>query len=235
MKSKNQKQKITIIVLGTIVIVAICISFCFKNNNLKYDSVEKMKANLQGAWAICFKDGDSTGDKLIIDGNFGKMAIENIGVKYSAEINWHPSKGTIEWGSDKINVVNENLMESADRVYKKGSIPKTTYDFSGWQSNKDKEEKSSTLTISNLKLKHNSSYTVCTGSVTNNGKSTYLFVEVKGAFKNNNGSVIDTESAYACGGEGLAVGESSTFRMSVPKNIDIVNCEVSILDYTIEN
>lgn len=233
------KNKKVIIFIGAIISVVVlpCIFFSFENSNLKYDSTDEMRKHLQGTWTICFEDGDSTDDQLIIDNDIGKHSIKNVGVKYSAEIVWHPSKGYFEWGSDKINVINENTLKRNGWIYIRGFVPETTYDFSGWESNKKNEEKEqlSALIISNIKIEHNSSYTVCTGSVTNNGKSTYLFVEVKGAFKDNNGKVVDTESAYACGGEGLAVGESSTFRMSVPKNIDIENCEVSILDYTIEN
>ncbi len=239
LKKFNVKSLLAMICISILLVIlfVVCVIFALRNNNLKYNSVDEMKANLQGTWTICFKDGDSTGNKLIIDNNLGKMDIKNVGVKYSAEITWYPSKGIFEWSSDKINVINENMLESADWIYKRGIVPTTTYDFSSWEANKDKTESENTsaLIVSNVKIEHNSNYTVCTGSVTNNGKSTYLFVEVKGAFKDKNGKVIDTENAYACGKEGLKTGESSTFRMSVPKNTDIKSCDVSILDYTIDN
>lgn len=72
---------------------------------------------------------------------------------------------------------------------------------------------------------------MCTGTITNNSSKTYRFVEVKGAFKNSNGKVVDTDWTYAVGSEGLAPGESSTFRMSVTKQYDITDCDVSILEY----
>ena len=88
------------------------------------------------------------------------------------------------------------------------------------------------LTISNVKVESNSSYTVCTGVITVSATSPYRyrFIEVKGAFKNAYGNVVDTDSTYAIGSEGLDPGESKTFRLSVPKDSSIKSCSVSILE-----
>ena len=94
-----------------------------------------------------------------------------------------------------------------------------------------KEKAEEVLKFSNIKVTHNSSYTVCTGKITNNGQETYKFVEVKGKFENFSGKVINTDWTYAVGSEGLAPGESTTFKMSVDKNISITNCTIEILDY----
>ena len=102
---------------------------------------------------------------------------------------------------------------------------------SGSSSSSSYESAYSVLKISGVKVTTNSSYTVCTGTITNNGKKTYEFVKVKGSFKNSSGTVIDTDWTYAVGSEGLAPGESKTFRMSVPKDYDIKSCSVSITDY----
>lgn len=93
------------------------------------------------------------------------------------------------------------------------------------------EKAEDVLEFSNINVSHNSSYTVCTGTVTNNGKKTYTFVEVKGKFKDSSGSVLDTDWTYAVGSEGLSPGESATFRMSVDKDRSISKCSVEILDY----
>lgn len=92
----------------------------------------------------------------------------------------------------------------------------------------------SNLEITNKQISHNSSYTVFTASMTNNGAATYEFVTVKGSFVDKDGKVCDTDSTYAVGSEGLAPGESTTFRMSVPKDRDIKNCNVTIVDYDVE-
>ncbi len=114
---------------------------------------------------------------------------------------------------------------------------KTTYNNSSYSSNYSSNYSSSyesvytALQFSNIDVEHNSLYTVCTGTITNKGSRTYKFVEVKGSFKNSSGTVLDTDWTYAVGSEGLAPGESKTFRMSVDKNYSISKCSVTILDY----
>jgi hypothetical protein len=93
------------------------------------------------------------------------------------------------------------------------------------------ENATSALSISDIRIKSNSSYTICIGTITNNGKKNYTYVKVKGAFKDSLGKTVDTDWTYAIGTEGLSPGESSTFRLSVDKEISIVDCEVSILEY----
>lgn len=93
------------------------------------------------------------------------------------------------------------------------------------------EDGASVLKISNVKVTSNTSYQICTGTVTNNGTSTYSFVKVKGAFEDSRGKVLDTDWTYAVGSEGLEPGESTTFRLSVDKNYSIKTCSVTILDY----
>lgn len=87
------------------------------------------------------------------------------------------------------------------------------------------------LVFSDIDVSKNSSYTVCTATITNNGRKTYTFIEVKGKFKDSSGTILDTDWTYAVGSEGLAPGESATFRLSVSKNTNILTCELEILDY----
>jgi hypothetical protein len=82
--------------------------------------------------------------------------------------------------------------------------------------------------VSNVKVTSNSSYTICTGTVTNiSSNYTFRYVKVKGSFKSSNGTVLDTDWTYAVGSEGLAPGESTTFRMSVTRNSSIKSCTVT--------
>ena len=69
-----------------------------------------------------------------------------------------------------------------------------------------------------------------TGSVTNSGSKTYDFIKLKGSFKDSSGNVVDTDWTYAVGSEGLAPGDTVTFRMSVDKDYSIKSCSVSITD-----
>jgi len=87
------------------------------------------------------------------------------------------------------------------------------------------------LEFFDIDIEHNSSYTVATGRVRNNGSRTYKFVEIKGAFKDYSGNVQDTDWTYAVGSEGLAPGEATSFRLSCDKNYSISKCDISIIDY----
>ena len=93
------------------------------------------------------------------------------------------------------------------------------------------EKAEDVLEFSDVKLSSNSSYTICTATVTNNGRRTYTFIEVKGKFENSTGITLDTDWTYAVGSEGLAPGESATLRLSVKKKYDIKKCDLEILDY----
>ena len=93
------------------------------------------------------------------------------------------------------------------------------------------EKAEDVLEFSDVNISNNSSYTVCTATVTNNGKRTYTFVEVKGKFINSSGTVLDTDWTYAVGTEGLAPGESVSIRLSVKKDLNITKCNFEIIDY----
>ncbi len=235
----NRTKAIIIILIVIIAIFLIGLVMCLSQSKgkIQFDSEEEMRSSLQGAWTICFNDGESTGDQLIIDGDLGKLDIDGVGIKYSQTIEWEPNKGILKW-DDTIYIVDNNTLKSSDRIYKRGTVEKTTYDFEDWDSSKNTTEKLGNdytmLQVSNVKIESDTNYTVCTGIVTNNGRNTYKFIEVKGAFKTSNGTVVDTDSSYACGNEGLDVGESTSFRLSVPKNDSITSCDVNVFDYAIK-
>ena len=102
---------------------------------------------------------------------------------------------------------------------------------SSYSSSYNYESGYSVLKITVDSVTNNSGYTICTGSVKNNGTKTYKYIKVKGSFKDSSGNVVDTDWTYAAGSEGLAPGESTTFRLSVTKNSKITSCSVSLLDY----
>ena len=89
----------------------------------------------------------------------------------------------------------------------------------------------SDLRISGVSLSSSSSYITATGTVTNNGSRTVRFVEVKAAFKNSSGKVVDTDWTYAVGSEGLSPGESTKFSIMVDKDYSINDCSVTVQDY----
>lgn len=126
--------------------------------------------------------------------------------------------------SHKCNICERQKTYSSDYCY----FHKTLYDG---DSNSTYSSATSDLKFSNIKITHNSLYTVVTGTVTNKGTRSYKFVTIKGAFKNSSGTVVDTDSTYAVGSEGLSSGESTTFRMSIDKNTKVTKCDISIISY----
>ncbi len=91
----------------------------------------------------------------------------------------------------------------------------------------------SDLQISNVSVQTNSVVTYCTGTIKNNGKVTFKFVEVKGCFKDGGGNVIETGSSYAVGSEGLSPGQSKSFTIySDGRNPKVKSCSVEVYDFS---
>lgn len=86
----------------------------------------------------------------------------------------------------------------------------------------------SNLTVSNIKYTVSNDKYKITGTVTNNTSHTAYFIKVKISLIDKNGTVLNTDNTYACGDEGLASGESTTFECYVDKvdNIDDVKAVV---------
>lgn len=89
------------------------------------------------------------------------------------------------------------------------------------------------LSISNVTITSNSSYTICSGTLSVKSYSPYRYhyIKVKGVFKNSYGSTVDTDWTYAIGSEWLEPGESTKFRLSVQKDYSIKDCSVTIMTY----
>lgn len=99
-------------------------------------------------------------------------------------------------------------------------------------SKTETENDLSYLKISNVSLSSNSSYNICSGTISVPSYSPYKYhyVKVKGAFTTSYGTTIDTDWTYAIGSEWLEPGESTKFRLSVEKDYSISNCKVSIME-----
>ncbi len=102
--------------------------------------------------------------------------------------------------------------------------------YSGSNSSSSSKSKYD-LQISNVSVSTNSAATYCTGTIKNTGSSTFKFVKVKGSFEDYKGDVLEIGDSYAVGSEGLAPGESTSFRISCSRNSSVSSCSVSIYDY----
>lgn len=216
--AKKAKQKNFKIAIGTVIALVVTI---FMGNTIvmsgrsTYSSAEEMQKALQGKYTY-YEDYDAQ-RQIEIKGDQLRYILKYIDNDHWMDIDWYPDKGKIHTFEDIIVTHNGDLKVDG-KLYKKGGYMPSESGYS-------------VLEITLDSVSSNSSYTICTGSVKNTGADTYYYVEVKGAFKDSSGNVIDTDWTYAVGSEGLAPGESSTFRLSVTKDHDIKSCTVSLLDF----
>lgn len=229
-KKTAKKKKIQIAIASVIALFFIIIigRAVVMSGRTTYASESAMKEALQGTYTYYSSSGNAT-QQIVISGDKATYK-RKYGDDTETEVRkWDYKNGKIHTFEDLI-VTDRGYLKDGDKIYKKGGYMSSYSSYSG-TSGSSYESVYSALKISGVSVKSNSSYTVCTGTITNNGKKTYKFVKIKGAFKNSSGSTIDTDWTYAVGSEGLAPGESKTFRMSVSKNYSISKCSVSIYDY----
>lgn len=238
---KKQRIKLVIsMILGTLLI-----AFFWYSNTMSHRTTFPTETYMKTAMTGTYThyDGSIAEHQLHINGSSVTLRYcalgSNTDINFSIK-SWNYKKGTIDLSESSDNII---ITDSGDLIfdgntYNKGgswSAKATGYFYSsdpyGSSYSSDYESGATALKVTPTSLTSNSYYTTCKGSVKNNGTRTYKYVEVKGAFKDSNGNVIDTDWTYAVGSEGLAPGESSTFEVSVPYNSDIDSCTVSLLDY----
>lgn len=233
-KKANVEKKKRNIMIGIGSIIAI-IFVCFIERSMvlssrtTYSSEEEMKKALEGTYtAYTGYYGEARKQIIIKNGQYNYIykSLEND--DRFLDIDFYPSSGKIHTFEELI-VTSDGDLKDGDTLYEKGGYMSLDSDSSS--SSYSYSSGYTDLDVNSLSLDSNSSYTICTGKVTNNGDKTYTFVTVKGSFKDSSGNVLDTDSTYAVGSEGLAPGESSSFRLSVDKDSKITDCSVSILEF----
>ena len=228
--AKDRRKKnigIFVIVVCVIALIALMANSIIISNRETYSSVDEMREAMQGTWSHYSSWSYDVLWQIEIEGDKCTQVWESGTDGIERDITWNPSRGTFKVGSDTF-VVNkgERTLTEGDYEYEKGGyMSDSDYSSSSYESGY------SVLDICDLEWDSNSSYTVCVGKVKNTGTKTYYYVEVKGSFEDSSGNVLDTDWTYAVGSEGLAPGESSSFRLSVDKDYDITDCSVTILDF----
>lgn len=239
--ARNKKIGIVIAVVCAIAMISFIIHSSVMSKRMIFDSESDMKQALQGTFT-CYYDKDSyrayeARYKMNITEESLTYRWVNLGSDNDQEyeiLEYYPDKGQFKVYVKGIITVlsNGDLKDDEGNIYEKGGGWSAT--SSGWSPNNSSssyETAYTALKISNISVTSNSSYTICTGTITNNGEKTYKFVQIKGSFKDSSGDVVDTDSTYGVGSEGLAPEESTTFRMSIHKNSSVTDCSVSIYDY----
>lgn len=198
-----------------------------------YSSEAEMKSAVAGIYT-CY-DGYKAKHQLKISGDTVTMRWVSLGSDLDMDLvveSWNPGNGTFQISlGTKIAVTNTGDLQYDGDIYVKGGSWLSSTSGSSYSSSYTNESGATVLIIQDLKITSNGSYTICTGTVKNTGSKTYKYIEVKGAFKDSSGNVVDTDWTYAAGSEGLAPDESTTFRLSVTENSRITDCSVSLLDY----
>lgn len=232
---EKEKKKRNIFI-GIAIVVCIILAFPIGHaiqisQRTTFSSEEEMKEALQGTWTY-YENGYSAKYRVNIENDTVTKRWVNLGSSSDLELaikKWNPKDGTFEVTVGTYTVLsNGNIKDEDGNEYEKGGYMSADDDSS---SSYTSESGYSVLDIYDLEWDNNSSYNVCTGKVKNTGEKTYYFVTVKGSFKDSSGNVLDTDSTYAVGSEGLAPGESSSFRLSVKRDYDITDCSVSVLDF----
>lgn len=236
LKEKEKKKRNIVIGIG----VVIAIIFCFLiGNSIEmskreiYTSVDEMREAMQGKWTHYY-DGYYSRNAMwqwVIEGDVAYRLYKDGERTNGRDVIWNPKKGSFTIGNYSCVVQKGGRMftEDGDDVFEKGGYLSSSDTSS--TSSSSHESVYSALQFTDISITSNSSYTVCTGKVKNNGEKTYKFVTIKGSFKDASGNVLDTDSTYAVGSEGLASGESTSFRMSVDKDLKIKECSISIINY----
>lgn len=225
-KEKEEKKPKIVIVLG-VVIVGVIMLFIGQvtgtSGRTAYATEAEMKAALQGKYT--YYVGDVAKKQIEIKGNQCRYIYQYVDSGSWANIRWFPEKGKLYTFENIIVTSNGSLKVGGELYQKGGYLPSDDDDTDSLENGY------SVLEITVDGVSHETSYTVCTGSVKNTGNKTYRFITLKGSFQDASGTVIANEWVIPYIPEGLASGKSVTFRFYVTKNSNIDSCSVSLHDF----
>lgn len=102
-----------------------------------------------------------------------------------------------------------------------------------YSSDEERREaiRSKSVIVESLNHSSSGNYYEVYGTVTNNTLYTVKFVKVKVSMNDKDGKVIDTETTYACGDEGLKPGESTKFECYIEKDSRAESFTAEIYEY----
>lgn len=172
-------------------------------------------------------------EKLVKDISYGRDRIdyhiefdERIAISLNSHIKWKTSYNS--WDDYNKFLENKYLVSNTPENSAAQLIKARTYSSYEelWAAKRSKS-----LFVDSVRLSSNSSYDIVSGSVTNNTSSTVKFVVVTISLKDENGKVFDSDTAYACGEEGIRPGASAKFECHFTKDERTDSCTVSILRY----
>ncbi|KZZ85637.1 FxLYD domain-containing protein [Bacillus sp. SJS] len=106
------------------------------------------------------------------------------------------------------------------------------------KSGSDKVETTSAKTtpilqVTDVDYKLDGDYNIVTGAVRNNGDKKYSFIQLKVSYLDESNNVIDTDTTYAAGDEGILPGEEKAFEVmtKLRSSVKYKRCKVDVMDF----
>lgn len=126
---------------------------------------------------------------------------------------WGYKKGVIHTYEDLTVTPDGDLKDKNGHIYYKINLSEESFD--------ELENGRKVMDFSDVETSNKDGYTVCTGTITNTGQRVYINIKIQGGFTGPNGASLEKEWTTI---DRLAPGESTTFKISVPENADIIRC-----------
>lgn len=251
MKNKTKYLKIiSCIIISVIVITAMCFfQLQNKNNNnvsIAIENIEiiqslekEIKSSLGEDFVYSSIAGDVIVDRISKKLSFISDYITSIDEVYNQlnrsckkKIDDYINQQTIcrNWNEYKqflkdYYLISNTPEESANQLAEEVGYSSADEYFSSQKTKGDD------LMIDNVNYTLSNDKYKVTGTVTNNTSYVARFIKVKISLVDKNGNVLNTDNTYACGDEGLASGESTTFECYVDRVDGVSDVKVVIYDY----
>lgn len=245
-KSKYLKIECVIFILFLLIVI---VCFLQSQNKIKkmsltaidnIETIQGLENEIKTSLGEEFVYGSIAGD-VIVDRISKKLQLMSDYIMSIDEIYYQTNNNCIKKIDDYINqqTICQNWNEYKQFLNNYYLIANTPQDSAnklaqgnGYSSADEyfasKEAEEISLTVSNIKyMVSNDKYKI-TGIVTNNTSHIAYFIKVKISLIDKNGTVLNTDNTYACGDEGLASNESTTFECYVDK-VDGVDGVIAVI------
>lgn len=218
--SKGRKLAIGIVCFFLLAVAIIATTIMTSEKHATYSSREEMRDALQGTYTY-WDHGTELRIHLTIIGDKAtyKFNTDFIpGATPSDDIEsditeWGYKKGVIHTYEDLTVTPDGDLKDKNGHIYYKINLSEESFD--------ELENGRKVMDFSDVETSNKDGYTVCTGTITNTGQRVYINIKIQGGFTGPNGASLEKEWTTI---DRLAPGESTTFKISVPENADIIRC-----------
>ena len=250
-KSKTFFKRIPILIFLTIFIVFVILFFYYQkierdkilSSKEDIECVQNIEKQIESSLNEDFVYGAISGDVIIdrtsknlshifdyvetIDNTYNninnKNKIDDYVKNQTIYNNWNEYKQSLY----KKYFIADTIEKSADELVKENGYSSTEK----WVNSQKTNENDTILSISNIKYSLSGDNYKVTGTVTNNTSHNVRFIKIKVMLVDKNENVLNTDSVYACGDEGLSTGETTMFECYISKADDVTDAKAVVYDY----